>query len=117
MSEIDTGAILERAVRRSGISIAELARRIHVNRRSVYYWFSQKSLSPITVHKVGFILGHDFSIELAEAPYDYSAGTAAFGRDIYEVESASYWKSKYIDLLEKYNNQLERPEAMNIHLG
>lgn len=113
--EQHTGAIVERVVRRSGLSITELARRIHVNRRSVYNWFEQKTLKLDIIQKIGCVLGHDFSVEfpeyfdkgeltqmkrLIDSPIEDS--TPAQGENVY------FWMNKYITLLEKYNELLRK---------
>ncbi|HEY1007826.1 MAG TPA: helix-turn-helix transcriptional regulator [Sphingobacteriaceae bacterium] len=113
--EQHTGAIVERVVRRSGLSITELARRIHVNRRSVYNWFEQKTLKLDIIQKIGCVLGHDFSVEfpeyfdkgeltqmkrLIDSPMEESAPG--------QGESVYFWMNKYIALLEKYNELLRK---------
>ncbi|MDB5019809.1 MAG: hypothetical protein JWQ28_936, partial [Pedobacter sp.] len=40
------GQILERAIRRNGNSISDVARLLNINRRSVYNWFNQAQLRP-----------------------------------------------------------------------
>ena len=117
--EQHTGAIVERVVRRSGLSITELARRIHVNRRSVYNWFEQKTLKLDIIQKIGCVLGHDFSVEfpeyfdkgeltqmkrLIDTPMEDSS--PAQGENVY------FWMNKYITLLEKYNELLRKQTAV-----
>jgi len=108
--EQETGTIVEKVVRRSGISIAELARRIHVDRRSIYYWFKQDNLNPDIVYRIGKALNHDFSSEIPGLANDLR--TDLFKRDSKPFSSSSetnnvhYWKNKYIALLEKYNELL-----------
>lgn len=107
--EQDAGTIVERIVRRSGISIAELARRIHVDRRSIYYWFKQDNLNPDIIYRIGKALNHDFSADipsLAES-FNFDASPAESRRVAHEENNnVGYWKNKYIDLLEKYNELL-----------
>lgn len=112
----NVGEIVEKVVRRSGISVTELAHRMHVNRRSVYNWFSQKYLSFKIVHQVGCVLGHDFSIEFPDQfAIEPEKGVLLEDIEHPEYETAYYWKDKYINLLEKYNQQLEKQAVMAMH--
>jgi len=108
--EVHTGAIVERVVRRSGVSITELARRTHVNRRSVYNWFNQKRLKLDIICKIGYVLGHDFSVEFPNLfPKDEFTQMKKLVETRDEVENAEsvyFWMNKYIALLEKYNELL-----------
>lgn len=121
--ELNAGQIVERVVRRNKVSISELARRMQVNRRSVYNWFDQKALKIDIICKIGHVLNHDFSIDFPEA-----FGERGFsmmeklvdGVDENEHKhpnSVHYWMVKYISLLEKYNALLSQEagqkDAMN----
>jgi transcriptional regulator with XRE-family HTH domain len=111
--ELHYGQIVERTIRRKGYSISELARLTKVNRRSVYNWFNQKQLKPEIIFRIGTVVNHDFSTEFPGlfpdeelnrqnkfVVYNNPAQTA--GTDL----NFTYWKDKYIDLLEKYNQLL-----------
>jgi transcriptional regulator with XRE-family HTH domain len=109
--ELHYGQIVERIIRRKGYSISELARLTKVNRRSVYNWFNQKQLKPEIIFRIGTVVNHDFSSEFPGLfpDEDLSRQTK------YVVQSNqantsdfnhTYWKDKYIDLLEKYNQLL-----------
>jgi transcriptional regulator with XRE-family HTH domain len=106
--EQDAGEIVEKAVRRSGISIAELARRINVDRRTIYYWFKQINLSVDTISKIGEGINHDFSNDFPELTQQLNQITLIknhVNKDS-DVEVIRFWKHKYISLLEKYNEML-----------
>ncbi|MDM8176743.1 MULTISPECIES: helix-turn-helix domain-containing protein [Olivibacter] len=107
------GHIIERIIRRNGYSISELARLTNVNRRSIYNWFNQKNLKPEIIFRIGCALKHDFSEEFPElftedefqkviAPAKTSEEDSQTGPEI----SSSYWKDKYIRILEEYNRLL-----------
>lgn len=64
--DINAGQIIERVIRRNKVSISELARRMQVNRRSVYNWFDQKTLKLEIICKIGHVLDYDFSIDFPE---------------------------------------------------
>ena len=100
-----SGLIVEKAVRRSGISITELARRLKVDRKSIYNWFHQENLNLEIIARIGYCMNYDFSKDFPDCSFDELL-------DIYRepipvsIENLSYWKTKYVDLLEKYNNLL-----------
>lgn len=110
--ELHHGQTVERIIRRNGYSIAELARIIKVNRRSVYNWFNQRHLKPEIIFRIGSVLNHDFS---SEFPSLFVKGETIGKNTLHYAESAentsgledSNWKDKYIDLLEKYNELLQ----------
>jgi len=112
--ELNAGQIVERVVRRNKVSISELARRMQVNRRSVYNWFDQKALKIDIICKIGHVLNHDFSIDFPEAFGERGFSVVDKSVDgIDESEhkhpnSVHYWMVKYISLLEKYNALLSQ---------
>jgi predicted transcriptional regulator len=107
------GQIVERMIRRNGYSISELARLTKVNRRSVYNWFNQRQLKPEIIFRIGCVLNHDFSTEFPSlfSAEEFNKQTTETVDDLVlknslEAGSSMYWKDKYIDLLEKYNELL-----------
>lgn len=107
------GHIIERIIRRNGYSISELARLTNVNRRSIYNWFNQKNLKPEIIFRIGCALKHDFSEEFPElfneedfqkviTPTKSSEDDSQASPEV----SSSYWKDKYIKILEEYNRLL-----------
>lgn len=107
------GEIIERAIRRNGYSISELARLTKVNRRSIYNWFNQPKFKPDIIFKIGCALKHDFSVEFPElfSTEDFQrafANSKLINTEILveEIEKINYWKDKYISLLEEYNHLL-----------
>ena len=111
---IHHGQILERVVRRNGHSISDVARLTNVNRRSVYNWFNQPHLKPEIIYRIGCAIDHDFSVELPhlftaeDFSKDKKRTVAAVTKEEVQEDPANkhYWKDKYIDLLERYNELL-----------
>ncbi|GAA3985558.1 helix-turn-helix domain-containing protein [Mucilaginibacter dorajii] len=111
--DIHHGQIIEMVIRREGYSISELARLAKVNRRSVYYWFNQQYLKTELIYQIGVHIKHDFSVEFPHlfTPEDFKPMTtlgsfnAARGTTQEHID-AEYWKDKYLDILEKYNQLL-----------
>ncbi|WP_183559902.1 hypothetical protein [Mucilaginibacter sp. SP1R1] len=125
--DLHYGQIVEKVIRRKGYSISEVARFTKVNRRSVYNWFNQKNLKTEIIFRIGISLKHDFSVEFPHlfTGKEFENVIKDFKFSDFEPEPAaeqsenSYWKDKYIDLLEKYSeiliknaekNQLKSPE-------
>ena len=110
------GEIVELTIRRNNISISELSRKLNVSRRSIYNWFTQKSLSIDIICKIGEVIKHDFSKDFPEIfnqsmdlpdSRDVKSYTAAD-----DYESVNYWRNKYINLLEKHNDFLSHHNPM-----
>jgi transcriptional regulator with XRE-family HTH domain len=103
------GELLRKVIKRSGINITELSRRLNVDRRSVYYWFNQQKISYGVAAKVGRALNYDFSEEFPDynikklLEEKQTAGPQAEQKN---KEIINIWMNKYIDLLEKYNQLL-----------
>lgn len=107
------GEIIERTIRRNGYSISELARLMKVNRRSIYNWFNQPKFKPDIIFKIGCALKHDFSNEFSELFSSEEFQNAFNSRKMLsserlfeEKQKINYWKDKYINLLEEYNQIL-----------
>lgn len=112
-SSIHIGEMIEEIIRVNQLSISEVARKMHVNRRSVYNWFKQKSIRPYILHRICNVLAVDFSIELPSTIKDVQAKNKEpddFQPPEKESDSNSvnYWMNKYIYLLEKYNEILSQ---------
>lgn len=96
------GELVERVVRRSGMSLSELARKTKVNRRSLYNWFQQKRLHADTILRIGTALNYDFSEDFPE----YSLINKSVPYAVPSEEAENFWMNKYIELAEKYNDLL-----------
>ncbi|WP_207425868.1 helix-turn-helix transcriptional regulator [Pedobacter sp. SYSU D00535] len=111
---MNTGEIVELVIRRDNVSISELSRKLRVSRRSIYNWFNRQHLSKDVICKIGDVLGHDFSAELPEVFNNNNSEHNVSYPDLDEADvsdkpdSAQYWRTKYIKLLEKHNDYLSR---------
>lgn len=105
------GQIIEKVIRRNGYSISELARLTKVNRRSVYNWFNQRNLKSDIIYRIGSVLNYDFSNDFPDLFINTHSGEAIplvnelMDRSV-DFKADFYWKDKYIQLLEKYNDLL-----------
>jgi predicted transcriptional regulator len=108
------GETVELVIRRDNISISELSRRLNVSRRSVYNWFAQENLSVEIICKIGEVLNHDFSKDFPSLFNDADDRVIQHNfrdvgyKDDASLNSAQYWRDKYINLLEKHNDFLSR---------
>jgi transposase-like protein len=117
-SQMHIGELIEELIRVNHLSISEVARKMHVNRRSLYNWFKQQSIRPYILHRICNVLANDFAIELPsiikETPRQDDSKHKTQAREVSEEvnsSSVSYWMNKYIYLLEKYNEMLAKTEG------
>lgn len=109
------GHVVEKVIRMNGYSISELARLIKVNRRSVYNWFDQKHLKADIIYRIGCALNYDFSAEFPNLilinEFKRLSDMKVKDENVeilhHKQTNESYWKDKYINLLEKYNDLLK----------
>jgi len=104
------GAIIEKVIRRSSVNITALAKTLHVERKTIYNWFHSATLPIDTIIKLAKALKYDFSAEFPEyrnffkhAIIEVSTAELAINPTI----KGKYWKARYLDVLEKYNQLLE----------
>lgn len=99
------GEIVEQAVRQSGLSLTKLAKRIGKSRKWIYDSFQNPNLSIEYVIAIGKIIYHDFSLEINELK---NIHFPQFSIENNVDFNENYWKNKYIELLEKHNQLLEK---------
>ncbi len=104
------GEIVEHAVRQSGMSLSELARRLGKSRRWIYMSFDNPALSIDTILQIGKVIHMDFSSLISELKNQNQQVSEPEG-PVYMASDQSdvlMWKEKYLLLLEKYNELLEK---------
>jgi CRISPR/Cas system-associated exonuclease Cas4 (RecB family) len=105
------GEIVEKAVRQSGYSITKLSKKLGKTARWMYYMFESSNVSIDYILEIGEIIHYDFSDEIKELK-KYKAGIKPLEVNKHEPklkskqETPEYWKNKYLELLEKYNQVL-----------
>ena len=106
------GQIVERVVRRANIGISEIARKLKISRRTLYNWFESKQISIDIIRRIGYVTGHDFSLEM---PDEFAADCMReaglhlgipFNSTGEKNEEVYYWMERYIKLLENVNRNL-----------
>ena len=103
MQVIHMGKLLEKVVRKKGFNISELARKLGVNRRTIYNWFGEENINRETMQRIADTIEHDFSND-----YKDSNDNPALSTQDPLIKDDEYWKDKYIDLLERYAELLNR---------
>lgn len=98
------GEIIEEAVRKSGIPLTLIAKRMKKSRRHLYNIFQNPHLSLDEIVQIGKIIHHDFSENFTELRNLKKIDS----NNNLKVLSDSFWKDKYLELLEKYNYLLEK---------
>jgi hypothetical protein len=110
------GQIVEKRIRNSGYSIAEVARLTGVSRRSLYNWFACNSLNQNIIERLGLKLNCNFSMDFPDLfPADHFERLAqrpVLTKNAPETLTLAqvkeeYWRDKYVDLLEVYRGLLE----------
>ena len=107
------GQILEKAVRESGMPLSKLPKRLSNSRRWIYNAFENPNVSIDYILEIGKIIHHDFSDDIVELRKYREMATFMHLDSVSEIETNNksgqdYWKNKYLTLLEKYNQLLER---------
>lgn len=95
------------AVRESGISLTSLAHKLGVSRRTVYNYFERPDLSAQTMLEIGKIIHVDFSSMMRLGEYGHFSPKPSVSDDGGE-DSVEYWKNKYIQLMEQFNDLLRQ---------
>jgi predicted transcriptional regulator len=97
------GEIIKKAVYQSGYSITKLAKDLGKSRRWVYQLFENSNVSTDVVLAIGNVIYHDFS-ELIQVMPKSSETNGVNPPNSTNI----FWKDKYINLLEEYNDLLKK---------
>ena len=94
------GELLERAIRRKGLNITEIAFAMKVTRRTLYNWFKQDVIDRETMERLSTIVKYDVESNLP------GIFTTEVKDPIIPIKDEVYWQGRYIDLLERYSSLL-----------
>ena len=104
--------IVELAIRRQEISITELSRRLHVNRRTLYNWFTKNDLHPDLILQIGRMINYHFYPHFESGFFGFDSDQEVITQTQYTQQMpedrAFYWMGKYINLLEEYKGLLRK---------
>lgn len=104
------GEILKKVFDELNLKVATVARKVGIDRGTVYRHFDERDLSIDYIVKYGKAMNYDFSkyfpeiLNITREPIEeYKKDKLSYA----ELEAEMFkWKDKYIELLEKYNELL-----------
>lgn len=101
------GKILEEAIREKGYTFTSAAKRAKISRRTLYNYFEDPDLSMQKIAQIDevLVLGLDKKFTNL-SNYDYLLADST--QSSTDESSPTYWRKKYIELLEKYTKLLEK---------
>jgi predicted transcriptional regulator len=97
VGRIHMGELLERAIRRKGLNITELAYALGITRRTMYNWFKQEVIDEVTMERISSVINYEFNLP--------TSITVIAKNEVIQslvLKDDAYWQNKYIDLLERY---------------
>jgi len=97
------GQLVEKIIRRSGLSLTKLSHRLGISRNTLYNRFQNPKLGYRFILEVGRIIHHDFTNDFPDMKEEIELLGEGPIRSM-DRETVELWKSegKYIALLEKY---------------
>ena len=101
------GEIIKKAVYNSGCTITEIAKCIGKSRKWMYLMFENSNVSLDIVLQIGKIIHYDFTDEIKEFSPSQKVLEKSSLNSKKEDPNAEYWKNKYLNLLEEYNELLK----------
>ncbi|RZL02588.1 MAG: XRE family transcriptional regulator [Pedobacter sp.] len=96
------GELLERAIRRKGLNITELALALNITRRTLYNWFKQEVIDEATMEKISSVIKYEFNAHKSNPTIIKVVQATPL-----IVKDEAYWQDRYIDLLERYAKLLQ----------
>ncbi len=107
---VHKGEIIETAIRQSGYSITEMAKKLKISRRQLYNLFQKYNIDDDTVLKIGKLIHYDFSIEIKSLSHSIvEEPLEKYSTELDKIRNeVEVWKNKYILLLEEHKQLLEK---------
>ncbi len=106
------GKIVEAIVKKSGITIESLSRKLRTSRNALYYRFSNPNLKFKAIDRIGDAIKYDFRREFPEMDIHLVYGAKPVQDEADEAikeipGNTEVWKDKYLRLMDKYIALLE----------
>ncbi len=108
--DIHRGQVLKNAVEVTGLNKEVVAEKAGYTRSSYYKHIQEPNLAYHILTAYGKAIKHDFTIELHDMPkYMLEEPTTDYDKTMSPeaIRQIVYWKDKYLELLEKYNQLIE----------
>lgn len=113
MANVHIGALLEKIVKGSDISVEALTRKLNYSRTTYYNHIRNKDLPLDILMRYGRVLGYDFSQDIPEmAEMENALNTRPLSIEE-AVRQRETWRTRYYDLLERFNTYLEGTIILN----
>jgi transposase-like protein len=102
MDKVHMGRLLERAIRKKGLNISEVAVALNINRRTLYNWFKQDVLDEHKLTKVSDIIKEGLLLYTTRQKELRITTSEPLGDN-----DELYWHEKYTDLLNRYSRLIK----------
>lgn len=96
------GELLERAIRRKGLNITEIASSMNVTRRTLYNWFKKDVIDKDIMERLSGIVIYEVTSDKPVMVNNDMEGPQII------IKDEAYWQDRYIDLLERYSSLLAK---------
>ena len=109
MNKRHQGQIIEKAVRGSGYTLVQVAKRVGVSRSTLYNAFGQETLNTNFINRLGRVIHYDFTKDFPEIVHDEGYIDLDDHLDLYKrkiEQELSEVQKKYYQILEEYNKLL-----------
>lgn len=107
------GEELEKAIRSSDIPLSKVAEKLGFSRRHMYNLFEKKTIDDSIINQASRIINKDLSYLLSayfqpNTPSIVSEPNGTIDKASALSRETEFWISKYVELLERYNEVLEK---------
>ena len=110
-TKLHRGKILSAAVKQSRYTKVKAAHRANYSRSSYYKHIADPDLDFDILARYGKAIGYDFTEEFPEMPkYILEDPQESYPKPLtieQLIRDRDHWKDKYVELLERYNRQIE----------
>jgi hypothetical protein len=110
-TKLHRGKILSAAVKQSRYTKVNAAKRANYSRSSYYKHIADPDLDFDILARYGKAIGYDFTEEFPEMPkYIVEEPQESYQQPLtieQLIRDRDHWKDKYVELLERYNRQIE----------
>jgi transcriptional regulator with XRE-family HTH domain len=117
-AKIDRGTILKKAVKDSGITITEVARRAGYGRVTYYLHIENSDLKLDILDKYATAIGYDFRDEIPEMVEYYERKRENSLSTFEKIEAdRDFWREEYGRILKEKNELLKKIELLEAKLA
>lgn len=112
-AKIDKGAVLKKAVKNSGISITEVAKRAGYGRVTYYLHIANPDLKLDVLYKYAIAINYDFRDEIPEMVKYYERKMESNLSTFEKIEAdRNLWRDEYARILKEKNELIKRVDLL-----